>query len=850
MKTLINLNIIIEQINDSHLPDYSLRRLEQSMWVLIEKGWITVDVIGHIVREVNESITAKSSDSDRHEYQCLLNFSPALLFISQCKDLIEDSNDKFQRSDFEQIIASSTFYAERGAALLCLIERGLIDEASRQCVLKTQKVAFLESLEQLDPASSITLTSTRLMKLETHPYPDRYLSILDLLNEVNITLTDEIYDSVFHINPEFLQPVLDFFEPPYNTLFNLSVWQQLCQTENYHFILGCVLLKNQQLDSDENKAKLMSLSCEGVIKAIIPLKESLTQPIFDALTACHVLQIERSQVICELIKEYIFKESMLPILFETDDIENLLTWSVLLKNLSFLNLLSCDQALEYFCTLTPPLRSILKTFLSHAVDAIEIKINKEQSPDLELYLDFDLIRNLLEDVFQFFSQNQMNGLCQALQTNQCNLFSTTTIKKLISIYQHEKPDHENAFNQFLGYLLITRTNVERAARALQNTHAESIHASTSETIKNLQQHYGPLSAVQMAVIHQEILSWSKVDELGNLDPKTITANNIDAVVAQAVVQIQKKELGASIDPVSECSLGMVFALVWHAIRDDSQRIGSQEDALGLLKKEIYLGQRNYNLDRNNRDNGGLSDPECASGAFNRIVGVLNGIHPLARQVLMTQQSVLDVFVVRVREKVLIDFQQRFTQCTTLDEINNEMKLIKTIQEEESIAPIWDRIKEETCHDFWIEFSTTGYEEAQAKFKSFYPSEDEASFKVLCNSASYINFNESRPQMRLKALYSAMKMYKIKLLYQFYLDYVASHTSCKVGLGLLLLTSISVTALGLAFLISSTSPAPTAAAATMLSVGVLGTILSIFANPALRCRSNAVMDSTPQFVSPV
>ncbi len=148
----------------------------------------------------------------------------------------------------------------------------------------------------------------------------------------------------------------------------------------------------------------------------------------------------------------------------------------------------------------------------------------------------------------------------------------------------------------------------------QSTHTASVHQSVSASAAKLIQQYRDKLQLDFTIITLK-------DYILSLDdsPKHSAAKDCIHNLTEGSYSFFK-------DQASNVSTKELLGLFWLAIHDENKRTGSLDDGKVLLIDALYEIQRGYNLDEQGRDNGERAIPICTSGAFNKLMEKLTGVH--------------------------------------------------------------------------------------------------------------------------------------------------------------------------------------------------------------------------------
>ncbi|MES2142416.1 MAG: hypothetical protein V4471_06025 [Pseudomonadota bacterium] len=220
----------------------------------------------------------------------------------------------------------------------------------------------------------------------------------------------------------------------------------------------------------------------------------------------------------------------------------------------------------------------------------------------------------------------------------------------------------------------------------QSTHVSSVQFSISQSAKHFLQKYGEkITASNLDKNFLEI-----TDEL-----KTLASDN--NVKNRAALNALEKIISQSdyIEPISKLNLRELLVLLWEGINDDSQRISSLLDAKVQIIEGLYEIQRGGNIDAFGQDNGLPDEAICCTGAFNKLVEKMVGVHQFAEVINITPELAATKFPLVVKAKA-VDY------LISLD--HERLLLTYDLLKEEGIPFIWKHIASNVQEAILAEFS--------------------------------------------------------------------------------------------------------------------------------------------------
>ena len=213
--------------------------------------------------------------------------------------------------------------------------------------------------------------------------------------------------------------------------------------------------------------------------------------------------------------------------------------------------------------------------------------------------------------------------------------------------------------QFVGEIFFFRRH---HINHVQSTHTASVHNTVSESAEKLRQRYadkvfkksslekilqksglkniirklGIVSKSGLEKVLREIKAF--IDALPNNDPRKKAATHCIARITNWG--------GDFVDPLSKLSTKELLALSFVAIRDNKYHQSEIEDAENRFIEGLVEIQRGYNSSATEEDK-----PICASGAFNKLIESLQGVHQDCTIQYMTEGTASLKLPVVVREEL-------------------------------------------------------------------------------------------------------------------------------------------------------------------------------------------------------
>ena len=226
----------------------------------------------------------------------------------------------------------------------------------------------------------------------------------------------------------------------------------------------------------------------------------------------------------------------------------------------------------------------------------------------------------------------------------------------------------------------------------QSTHTASVHQSVSLSATQLENRY---QLKDNALLLEGVISDIKyfIQNLPQNSEKNKTAKRcIDRITAYNYTFTDQR---------SQITTRQLLGLTYLAITDDSNRIGSFEDACLQFIDGLYEIQRGYNLSHTGLDQGGADRSICSAGTFNKLIEKLQGIHPDCEIIFMTSETASLKLPIVVREEAM-RYLQSLKKPNNTKELKTLIRLISQIKEN-GVEVIWDQIKDSIANRMFSEF---------------------------------------------------------------------------------------------------------------------------------------------------
>ena len=292
----------------------------------------------------------------------------------------------------------------------------------------------------------------------------------------------------------------------------------------------------------------------------------------------------------------------------------------------------------------------------------------------------------------------------ALTQGQCYQLDDPTIRAQIIARELDPADIPEPELAVLAQGVINElNNVNRQ----QSTHTASVHQTVSESAIRLFNRYGAqLDSTNLDLLIETIKNW--VHELPN-------DSQINEAEKRCISRISQQSY-THIDPVSNVSTRQLIALSWLAIHDDSQRIGTLEDAEKQFCAGLYEIQREYNLSETGVDLGGEDLSACFGGTFNKLMEKLVNIHPDVDIKFITLETAVCKMKIVIKEEVEQYLRKR-ANTLTLNSFLTFTSQLKQL-EQDDIEIIWGDIQCNVATRIFEEFNSLFDSKERAKFTNF------------------------------------------------------------------------------------------------------------------------------------
>ena len=274
-----------------------------------------------------------------------------------------------------------------------------------------------------------------------------------------------------------------------------------------------------------------------------------------------------------------------------------------------------------------------------------------------------------------------------------HLLNQVNFERLLIAAEQENPFQEltEVTNQILDFLdMEINPNVFNSN---QSTHTASVHRSVSNSARNLMASYGHQLNLEQTL--REVVNY--IHSLEKNDS-----------CKRCIERLTQNDF--SFQDTSGISIPQLLALAWLAIHDSQKSKAHLENAKTLFIQGLHEIQRGYNI-----DDGAEDRPICAAGTFNKLVEKLQGIHDDVEINYITLGGASAKFPKLAQDEAL-NYLQSIANTKTAEHCEILLNLLTEIQTTQSLAPIWDDIREKVRIKLWDEFKEAfAYDSNHTKF---------------------------------------------------------------------------------------------------------------------------------------
>jgi hypothetical protein len=245
----------------------------------------------------------------------------------------------------------------------------------------------------------------------------------------------------------------------------------------------------------------------------------------------------------------------------------------------------------------------------------------------------------------------------------------------------------------------------------QSTHTSSVHRSVSDSARRLKKSYGRgLNIEHTLAQFKSFLN-------------TLERTSMREIAAKQAILVLTNPIHHFIEPISNVSLIELLALAYIAIHDCSKCLAKIDDAKALLVDGLYEIQRGYNIEHQHPDE--EEDLSlCLSGAFNKLMEKLNGIHRDVEICFITHGMATIKFPIIIKQ-VFMRYLSQLVQVKTAHDYQTSLQIIQKLKADQNIEEIWPKIQSAVISELWDEFH-----------EAYYNNSRHPDFNALINSGIY------------------------------------------------------------------------------------------------------------------
>lgn len=189
----------------------------------------------------------------------------------------------------------------------------------------------------------------------------------------------------------------------------------------------------------------------------------------------------------------------------------------------------------------------------------------------------------------------------------------------------------------------------------QSTHTRSVHKTVSKSAIRLKSYFGDRIDIMSNLeqleeeLRDHVEGTKQFENDSNPERKLAFLRYYSA--HQAVISIRTTSMGQYQDPQSKMSIRELLAIAYECLRtpdirtfytpDGNSYIADESDARERLYDKLYEGERNYNLDADDVDDGKLkSRRACQPGMFNKIMEAMYTVVNCVKIIMLTKEYAL------------------------------------------------------------------------------------------------------------------------------------------------------------------------------------------------------------------
>ena len=286
--------------------------------------------------------------------------------------------------------------------------------------------------------------------------------------------------------------------------------------------------------------------------------------------------------------------------------------------------------------------------------------------------------------------------CERLLQQNQDILDRENLHRLLEASRNEDPSAlTRELNRIIQAYRIDQNQEE--FNPGQSTHTKSVHSSLSESATKLNARYG-----------------KDLNEPDTIQKMRAKVHATGSQIALRCFDRLTCDEYSFVDPVSRVSVHRLLALVDKALSDELNLKNhpdialdelnlkaSPDDAFKLFLEGLHEIQRGGNLDSVGKDDENPQDsPICPGGTFNKILEKLHGIHKDVNMRYITKAGAAQRLPHLAQEHAL-----KFLGELAKRDINEARKLIKAINKDQSLEPVWALIRDAVSRELWGEFGS-------------------------------------------------------------------------------------------------------------------------------------------------
>src|SRR5690606_15685924 len=176
----------------------------------------------------------------------------------------------------------------------------------------------------------------------------------------------------------------------------------------------------------------------------------------------------------------------------------------------------------------------------------------------------------------------------------------------------------------------------------QSTHLDTVHKSVKSSLAKLDAKHK--TSIDLKETFKEVEQHIKATDSLDTNQKQYALNTLE-----------RARKSKEIDLYTGKTIGETLATVWAAAKDDSaygesENLEDRKARMNGVVRNLYLANREYNMNEYGVDDGKESVPACLAGHVNKIVEALDRIHPDV--VIIQSQTIMADYTLESFDKVV------------------------------------------------------------------------------------------------------------------------------------------------------------------------------------------------------